>query len=103
MSFPLLDGMGRPVHAIAFFEHPHGPPKTSFADKECTTAHSHPLIADSNGCFPPIFFKDEKWWDTTDCTTYNWRNESLLILSPMGPLTAIGVCRTCGGTGKSCP
>jgi hypothetical protein len=91
------------IHAMAFFEHPHGQAKVSFSDRECTIPNTHPVIADARGQFPPIFFPDPQWWNTTDCTTYNWRMEALMTVSPMGPQAAIGVCQKCGGTGVASP
>ncbi len=76
---------------MRFFVHGCGSniPKVSYADAECTTPNTHPVIADANGKFPAMFFETADWYNTTDAEMLDSFGRVLCRFSPIGLGNAI--------------
>lgn len=78
-----------PVGSIGFFQSGMGPAITTFADRECTTAHTHPVQADANGRFPAIWFDPEitnnpHWYNEIDAQLYTTHGHIIARFHPIG-------------------
>ncbi len=72
------------IFGISFFRHQSSECVTTFADSEYTIPNTHPVLADAEGVFPPIFLLPEDADQSKlDCVIYDKWGEILVKFSPI--------------------